>query len=87
MTNQGDLPPSSHWRDVVAWALHLVLYSVLLLAYFLLVLRYLAAWFAGLFHHHRAEYAIFGILIMIVQAVALDSVSAFILRCFRIARK
>ncbi len=87
MTTAGDLPPSSHWRDVVAWVLHLVLYSVLLAGYFLLVLRYLAGWFAQLFHHHRAEYALFGILIMIAQAVALDSISAFILRVFRIARK
>jgi hypothetical protein len=83
---QGDISPSSPWRDVVAWALHLVLYSLLLLAYFLLVLRFLAAWFADLFHHHRVEYAACGIFIMIVQAVALDRVSALILRCFKIAR-
>jgi len=83
----GDIHPNSPWRDVVAWVLHLVLYSVLLLAYFLFVLRYLAGWFSHLFHDHRATYAIVGIAVMIVQAVALESVSALILRWFHIARK
>ena len=84
---EGDIHPNSPWRDVVAWVLHLVLYSVLLLGYFLLVLRYLAGWFSHMFHHHRAEYALVGIAVMIVQAVALESISALILRWFHIARK
>jgi hypothetical protein len=74
-------------REILAWILHLALYSVLLLAYFLFVLRYLSGWFSTLFHHHRVEYATLGIAVMIVQAVALDAVSAFILRCFHVARK
>ncbi len=75
-------------RDLVAWMLHLTVYSVLLLVYFLLVLRYLAAWFLGLFLHHRFEYAVFGIVLMIVQAVVLETISGFILRLFRLgARK
>ena len=78
---------SSSPREVLAWALHLALYSVLLLGYFLFVLRYLSGWFAQLFHQHRVEYAFFGIVAMIVQAVALDSISGFILRCFRIGKK
>jgi hypothetical protein len=78
---------SSTPRELLAWVLHLALYSVLLLAYFLLVLRYLSGWFAGLFHQHRVEYAFLGIVAMVVQAVVLDRVSAFILHCFHIARK
>ena len=84
---KGEISPKSPWRDVVAWVLHLVLYSFLLLGYFLLVLRYLAPWFADLFHHHRYEYATIGIAVMIVQAVVLESISALILRIFHIARK
>jgi Kef-type K+ transport system membrane component KefB len=74
-------------RDLIAWMLHLTVYTVLLLAYFLLVLRYLAAWFLGLFQHHRVEYALFGIILMIVQAVALETVSGFILRLFHLGDK
>jgi Kef-type K+ transport system membrane component KefB len=73
---------ASRSRDLIAWLLHLTVYSALLLGYFLLVLRYLASWFLRLFQHHRVEYAFFGIALMIVQAVALETVSAFILRFF-----
>jgi len=73
---------ASRSRDLIAWLLHLTVYSVLLLGYFLLVLRYLASWFLQLFQHHRVEYAFFGIVLMIVQAVALETISAFILRFF-----
>ena len=74
-------------RDLVAWMLHLTVYSVLLLVYFLLVLRYLATWFLGLFLHHRFEYAVFGIVLMIVQAVVLETISGFILRLFHLGDK
>jgi Kef-type K+ transport system membrane component KefB len=74
-------------RDLIAWLLHLMVYSALLLGYFLFVLRYLAGWFFGLFQHHRIEYAFFGILLMIVQAVALETVSAFILGFFHRGEK
>lgn len=69
-------------RDLVAWLLHLTIYGVLLLLYLWFVLSKLARWFYHLFLHHRAEYALFGILLMIVQAVALETISAFILRAF-----
>jgi Kef-type K+ transport system membrane component KefB len=74
-------------RDLIAWMLHLTVYSVLLLAYFLFVLRYLATWFLGLFEHHRVEYALFGIVLMIVQAVALETISGLILRLFQLGDK
>ena len=74
-------------RELLAWVLHLALYSVLLLSYFLLVLRYLSGWFTDLFHYHRVEFAFFGIVAMVVQAVVLDAISAFILRCFHLAGK
>ncbi len=78
---------ASRSRDLIAWLLHLTVYSALLLGYFLLVLRYLAGWFFELFQHHRVEYAFFGIVLMIVQAVALESISALILRFFHAGNK
>jgi hypothetical protein len=85
MTKPGSA--ASRSRDLIAWLLHLTIYSVLLLAYFLFVLRFMAGWFYGLFQHHRAEYAIFGIALMIVQAVALETISAVILRFFHLGSK
>jgi hypothetical protein len=63
--------------------LHLAVYCVLLTAYFFLVLRYLSGWLEGLFHHHRIGYAFVAILLMIIQAVGLESISHFILRLLR----
>lgn len=73
----------SHARDFRSFSLHLAVYSVLLLIYFLLVLRYLTRWLNDLFQYHRAEFAAVAILLMIVQAVVLESVSHFILKLFR----
>ena len=62
---------------------HLLIYSALLFTYFVLVLRYLSGWLEGLFHQHRVGYAFAAILLMIVQAVGLESISHFILRLIR----
>jgi hypothetical protein len=62
---------------------HLLIYSALLFTYFILVLRYLSGWLEGLFHDHRVEYAFAAILLMIVQAIGLESISHLILRLVR----
>jgi hypothetical protein len=70
-------------RDLKSSVLHLTLYSVLLLVYFLLVLRYWSGWLKDLFLQHRQEYAIVAILLMIVQAVGLEAISFSILKRVR----
>ena len=70
-------------RDIRSSVLHLAIYSVLLVTYFFLVLRYLAGWLLGLFLHHRYEYAIAAIMLMIVQAVVLEAISYSILARIR----
>jgi hypothetical protein len=70
-------------RDLKSSVLHLTLYSVLLLIYFLLVLRYWSGWLKDLFLQHRHEYAIVAILLMIVQAVGLEAISFSILKRVR----
>lgn len=74
---------SEEARDLRSSLLHLTVYSVLLLSYFFLVLRFLSKWLTDLFHHHRVEYAIAAILIMIVQAVVLETISYWILKLIR----
>jgi hypothetical protein len=80
---------ASRYRDLVAWLLHLTVYGVLLLLYLGLVLHFLAPakWFYHLFEQHRAEYALIGIVLMIVQAVVLETISAFVLRLFHLRDK
>jgi hypothetical protein len=74
---------SSQARDLKTFALHLTIYSGLLFLYFIFVLRFGAAWLKELFLQHRHEYALVAILLMIVQAVVLETVSFSILTRIR----
>jgi hypothetical protein len=67
-------------RDLKAFAIHFALYTTLLFVYFILVLRFWGEWLKDLFLHHRHEYAIVAILLMIVQAVVLEAISFSILK-------
>lgn len=78
-----DKKAADHARDLRSSVLHLAVYSVLLLSYFFLVLRFLADWLRELFQHHRVEYALVAIVLMIVQAAGLETVSYGILRLIR----
>jgi cytochrome c biogenesis protein CcdA len=80
---------ATRYRDLIAWMLHLTIYGLLLLLYLWLVLHFLAPakWFYQLFERHRAEYALIGIVLMVVQAVVLETISAFVLRLFHLRDK
>lgn len=70
-------------RDFKSFSLHLAVYSLLLLIYFFLVLRFLVGWLEELFHQHRFEYALVAILLMAIQAAGLEVISHFILKLIR----
>jgi hypothetical protein len=53
-------------------AIELAAYGVLAIAYFFLVLRFLANWLAGLFHEHRVYYVVASVLLMGGQAIGLE---------------
>ena len=53
-------------------AIELSLYAVLAIAYFFLVLRFLGAWLAGLFHEQRVYYVVACVLLMVGQAIGLE---------------
>jgi hypothetical protein len=66
-----------------AFLIELVIYAVLVVAYFFLVLHFLGHWLGQLEQHHRYTYAFAAILLIIGQAVALESVTTFLLRMIR----
>ena len=53
-------------------AIELAAYAVLAVAYFFLVLRFLATWLAELFHEQRTYYVVACILLMGGQAIGLE---------------
>lgn len=66
-----------------AFAIELAIYTVLVVAYFFLVLHFLGAGLQYLEQHHRYGYAGLAILLMIGQAVLLQNVTTFLLRLVR----
>ena len=66
-----------------AFALELVVYAVLVVVYFFLVLHLLGEELFELETHHRYFYAILSILLIIGQAVLLESLTTFLIRLIR----
>jgi hypothetical protein len=70
-------------KTVRAFAIELVIYAVLVVTYFFLVLHLLGQWLYQLEVQHRYVYAVLSILLIIGQAVLLESVTTFLIRLIR----
>ncbi|MDQ6624744.1 MAG: hypothetical protein M3Y69_01195 [Verrucomicrobiota bacterium] len=66
-----------------ALLIELPIYAVLVVAYFFLVLHFLADWLGHLHKNHTLVYSLVSIALIIGQAVALESVTTWLLRLFR----
>jgi hypothetical protein len=55
-----------------SFAVELVVYSIVVFAYFFLVLHFLGDWLYQLFHDHRHWYAIVALALIICQGVGLE---------------
>jgi len=70
-------------RTLRAFAIELAIYALLVVAYFFLVLHLLGNWLYHLERQHRYIYAGVAILLIIGQAVLLESVTTFLIRMIR----
>jgi hypothetical protein len=70
-------------RTLRAFAIELVIYTVLVVGYFFLVLHLLGQWLYQIEVHHRYLYAGLAILLIIGQAILLDSVTTLLVRLIR----
>jgi hypothetical protein len=66
-----------------AFLVELAVYAAFVTAYFFLVLHYLAGWLQGLHLNHVKLYALMTIILIIGQAVVLESVTTWLLRLLR----
>jgi len=66
-----------------AFLVELALYAAFVTGYFLLVLHYLSGWLQELHLHHVKVYALIAIVLIIGQAVVLESVTTWLLRLLR----
>ncbi len=70
-------------KTLRAFLIELVIYAVLVVAYFFLVLHFLGEGLQRLEQNHRYSYAALAIVLMIGQAVLLQNVTTFLLRLIR----
>jgi hypothetical protein len=66
-----------------AFLLELAVYAVLVTGYFFLVLHFLSGWLQELHLHHVKTYALVAIVLIIGQAVVLESVTTWLFRLIR----
>jgi hypothetical protein len=66
-----------------AFVLELAVYAVLVTGYFFLVLHFLSGWLQELHLHHVKVYALVAIVLIIGQAVLLESVTTWLFRLIR----
>ncbi len=70
-------------RTVRAFAIELAIYTVLVVAYFFLVLNLMGQWLYRLELQHRYFYAAVAIFLIIGQAVLLEAITTFLIRLIR----
>jgi hypothetical protein len=70
-------------RTLRAFAVELVIYALLVVVYFFLVLHLLGQWLYQLEVQHRYVYAGVAILLIVGQAVLLESITTFLIRLIR----
>jgi len=71
---------------IINFIIELVIYGILVVAYFYLVLRYLGAFLNNLYHNNLLVYAILGLTLIVAQAVVLEAVTSFLLDRLRLDR-
>ena len=66
-----------------AFVIELAVYAVFVTAYFFLVLHYLSGWLQEMHLNHVKVYALVTVVLIIGQAVFLESVTSWLLRLLR----
>jgi len=60
--------------------IEIIIYSILIFAYYLLVLRWLDDWLMMVFETNLVYYAIAGLGMILIQAVLLDFVTSYLMK-------
>ncbi|MFQ6000385.1 MAG: hypothetical protein ACE5LG_01810 [Anaerolineae bacterium] len=68
------------------FVIELLVYAVLVIGYFLVVLRFLADPLNALFHTNLTLYGVLGLGLILVQAVVLEAITSFMLERLALER-
>jgi hypothetical protein len=77
--------PTKKEKTSTLWAflIELAVYALFVTGYFFLVLHYLSGWLQDLHLNHVKLYALIAIVLIIGQAVVLESVTTWLMRLLR----
>jgi len=67
-------------------AIEMLIYSILLVTYFFVVLRYLGNFLTELFNNQLTIYAFLGLALIVVQSVFLETITSYLVRLLRLDR-
>jgi hypothetical protein len=67
------------WMLMRNFMIELIVYSILVVAYFVVALRLLGEWLARLFHSNLVTYALISLGLIVAQGVLLDVITSFLL--------
>ena len=79
MESKPDLP-----RLIRNFLIELVVYGILLVVYFFAVLQFLGDPINRLYANNTAIYAIVGLGLIVIQAVALEAITSYLIRLLRL---
>jgi hypothetical protein len=74
------------WMLVRNFVIELIVYSILVVAYFVVALRLLGEWLARLFHSNLVTYALISLGLIVAQGVLLDVITSFLLDRLNLSR-
>jgi hypothetical protein len=74
------------WMLMRNFMIELIVYSILVVAYFVVALRLLGEWLARLFHSNLVTYALISLGLIVAQGVLLDVITSFLLDRLNLSR-
>jgi hypothetical protein len=74
------------WMLVRNFVIELIVYSILVVAYFVVAIRLLGEWLARLFHSNLVTYALISLGLIVAQGVLLDVITSFLLDRLNLSR-
>ena len=75
------MEPRKLFRNLL---IEIIIYSLLILGYYLLVLRWMGDWIASMFASNLTIYAFVGLGLIFTQAVLLDFITSFLMKFIKL---
>ncbi|UCH60905.1 MAG: hypothetical protein JSV61_05340 [Anaerolineales bacterium] len=84
---QGYSEMQTMWKSLLRkFIIELILYAMLVVVYFLLVLRYLGDWLTSFFSEKPVIYAVIALVLIVAQGFTLEAITSFLIERLNLER-